>query len=333
MQQRQRVLVGLFVVVGALSVLLLRRVLATVFLAITVAYVLYPVRRWLARRGFGRRTAASLSTAVAFLAVVLLLLPLAIGLYNRRTLLVEFFQALPDRIQVVAFGVHYAIDVATVLDRLQSIAGNAAVDAARAAPVIGFKLFLFTLLVYGLLLRPDDVHRAVYGNVPAAYHDVVRALHGRVRDTLYGIYVLQGATAVGTFLVALAVYFLLGYSGPVVLAALSGLLQFIPVVGPSVVIVGLAATDLLAANAPRAVLVLVFGLVFVGFLPDALIRPKLASFAAGIPASLYFIGFTGGVLSLGLVGFIAGPLVVALLVETVQLLATERRNGQQQLGE
>jgi predicted PurR-regulated permease PerM len=59
-------------------------------------------------------------------------------------------------------------------------------------------------------------------------------------------------------------------------------------------------------------------------MPDALIRPRLAALTTGMPASLYFIGFTGGVLSVGVVGVIAGPLVIALLAETVQLLSPER---------
>jgi predicted PurR-regulated permease PerM len=36
--------------------------------------------------------------------------------------------------------------------------------------------------------------------------------------------------------------------------------------------------------------------------------------------SLYFVGFVGGVLTLGAIGIIAGPLIVAILVEVVELL-------------
>ena len=46
--RRVFVLAGLFLALAALSLYLLRAVLATVFFAITVAYVLYPLRRWLA---------------------------------------------------------------------------------------------------------------------------------------------------------------------------------------------------------------------------------------------------------------------------------------------
>ena len=54
-----------------------------------------------------------------------------------------------------------------------------------------------------------------------------------------------------------------------------------------------------------------------------MVRPRLARHTADLPGSLYFIGFTGGLLSVGPIGFIAGPLVVALLVEATELLASE----------
>jgi len=40
-----------------------------------------------------------------------------------------------------------------------------------------------------------------------------------------------------------------------------------------------------------------------------------------MPASLYFVGFLGGVFTVGPVGIIAGPLVLSILVATVELIA------------
>ena len=42
-----------------------------------------------------------------------------------------------------------------------------------------------------------------------------------------------------------------------------------------------------------------------------------------MPGGLYFVGFVGGLLSMGTVGIIAGPLLVALVVEGTELLAAE----------
>jgi predicted PurR-regulated permease PerM len=61
--------------------------------------------------------------------------------------------------------------------------------------------------------------------------------------------------------------------------------------------------------------------VIIGLVPDLVVRPQLASRQAKLPVSLYFVGFVGGVLTVGVIGVVAGPLVVALLIETVQLLA------------
>ncbi|MCU4800632.1 AI-2E family transporter [Halobacteria archaeon HArc-gm2] len=324
MPTRQQLLVLLAVVTGLLTLVILSRVLSTVFFAITVAYVLYPLREFLVGRGINRRVAAALSTLVAFAAAAALAVPVIWSLYRRRAELLAFLRALPDAIEIDLFDTVYVLDLASAVVTIRQFVTAIAVDVAGETPELGLKLFLFALLVYALLLRPTATQTVVYRTVPDSYHDVVTRLHERVRDTLYAIYVLQGATALGTFLVAFVVFTLLGYDSAFALAALAGILQFIPIIGPSVVILTVAATDVFAGDVPGAIALTVVGLVFVGFLPDAVVRPQLAPYTAGIPGSLYFVGFTGGVLSVGLVGFIAGPLVVALFVESMDLLAAER---------
>ena len=96
---------------------------------------------------------------------------------------------------------------------------------AGEAPQLGLKLFLFALLVYALLLRSTATKTVIYRTVPTGYHDVVHHLHERIRDTLYAIYVLQAATAFGTFLVAWALFAMLGYDGAFALAVAAGILD------------------------------------------------------------------------------------------------------------
>ncbi|WP_225335624.1 AI-2E family transporter [Halomicrobium urmianum] len=332
MRSRQRVLAGLVVATGLATAILLWGVVSTVFFAITVAYVLYPLRRRLVDRGFGRRTAAAASTSVAFLAVAVLIVPPLWSLYRRRRALLSYLRSLPDSVSVELFGTPVSVELGTVVAFLRRSLADLAVAAAGETPVLGLKLFLFALLVYAVLLRPSAAPAVVFRTVPEPYHDVVRQLHVRVRDTLYAIYVLQGATALGTFAIALVVFWALGYEAAFGLAVVAGILQFVPVIGPSVLVALVAATDLVAGDVTGAVTVAVLGFVFVGFLPDAVIRPQLAPHTADIPASLYFVGFTGGVLSVGLVGFIAGPLVVALFVETVDLLVADRSTAETRPG-
>lgn len=322
-RRRRYVLVGLFVAVALVTASLLRGVLATVFFAITVAYVLYPLRTRLADRGVGPRIAAAICTLTAFLVGLLLLAPLVGVVYFRRSQLFAFLRELPDSIAVSVGEFAYAVELETVVESSRGVVESLAVGVARASPAIALKVFLFTLLVYALLLRPAAARPALLGPVPRAYHDIVTAFHERTRSVLYGIYVLQAAVAVGTFLIALVVFWALGYDAVFTLAVVAGALQFIPILGPSILIAVLALLEVLAGDAVAAAVVAVVGVVVVGLLPDALIRPRLASRTSGLPGSLYFVGFTGGVLSVGVVGVIAGPVAVALLVEAASLLSTE----------
>jgi len=326
---RQRVLGGLFLVIALVTVLLLRQVLQTVFFSITVAYVLYPVRRELVDRGTPRRVAAGAATVVGFLFVVLLVTPIAYALYARQGQIITFLQEVPDTQPITVFGMTYVVDVSELLGRAQTAVSGAAIDLATVAPVLALKAFLFVFLVYALLLRPENARSAAMRLVPGKYHDVMMEVHWQVRDTLYALYVLQAATAFGTFAVALVVFWALGYEAAFSLAVFSGVLQFIPVLGPSLLILAIAAVEVVAGQVGTAIAVTAVGLLFIGFLPDAIIRPQLASLTTGLPASLYFVGFTGGTFSLGVVGVIAGPLAIALLVEVVELITDERVSVQQ----
>jgi predicted PurR-regulated permease PerM len=318
---RRRLLGALLVAMATLAAVVLAEVLRTVVFAVTVAYVLYPVRQRLVARGVSRRVACVTATAVAFVGALLLVAPVLYALYRRRAELIAIIERIPDVVPITVGGFSTVVEIAPLAAAAEAWVRGVALAVAAAAPVLVLELVVFTFLVYGILYRPAAVGTAVYGVVPRAYHDIPRRLHERTRETLYSIYVLQAATAAATFVLAVAVFRLLGYSAPVLLAVIAGVLQFIPVVGPSILIVALGAGDLLLGQPGRAVGVLVVGLVVVAFVPDAVIRTRLAGWTGRIAPGLYFVGFVGGILTLGAVGLIVGPLVVSLLIEVIDMLS------------
>jgi predicted PurR-regulated permease PerM len=321
LRRRRYVLAGLLAAIGLIAVGILWAVVETVFFTVTVAYVLYPLRQRLVGRGVPRRIASGLVTTVAFLAVVVLIAPLVWTLFRQRNTLVDLLENLPDELPVEMLGFTYAVDVSSLVDSTAEALRDLAFSIAADSVFTLLQLTLFTILLYGLLLRPSAVGRAVFEITPPSYHDVIRSLHRRIGGTLYALYVIQAATAVLTFPVAFVVFYALGYSDVFVLAVLSAILQFFPIVGPGMLAVGLAGYDFLLGLTDRALAILILGPTIIGVVPDVLIRPQLATRQAHLPASLYFVGFVGGVLTVGVIGIIAGPLVVALLVEMVDLLS------------
>ncbi|MFC7135769.1 AI-2E family transporter [Halobaculum litoreum] len=328
---RRTALAALLAGILVLTAVVLESVLSTVVFAVTVAYVLYPLRQWVSDRGYPARAAAGAATVAGFLGVVALAVPLAYVLYRRRRDLLDFVATIPAEIVVDLGSMVYVIETDVVFVTAQATLRTLAISLAAAAPVIALKLVVFVILVYGLLLKPRAPRAALLRLCPGEYHGVLLALHRRTASTLRAIYVLQGATAVATFVVALLTFAALGYQSPFALAVVAGVLQFVPVLGPSIVVVALAVVDLVAGDVFRATIVLVVGLVLIGFVPDAVIRPRLAGGATDLPVSVYFIGFVGGLLTLGAIGFVVGPLVVALLAETVSLLSANGVTTQQQL--
>lgn len=324
-RRRRYVLTGLLAVVGLLTIGILWEVVQVVFFAITVAYVLYPVRIRLVNRGLSTRIASALTTTAAFVGLVLMLLPIVWTLVRRRRDFVELFRGFPDDLPIEAMGFEYVVDVASLVDTASVFLRDVAISVATDAFVLLLQLLLFTFLLYGLLLRPHAVKEAAFEVVPPEYHDIIRALDARVSGTLYALYVVQAATAIVTFPLGVIVFYALGYDSVFVLSVVAAILQFIPVVGPGMLAAALAGHDLLLGLQNRAIAVIILGPLVVGLLPDVAIRPRLASSQANLPASLYFVGFVGGVLTVGVIGIIAGPLVVALLVEVVDLLADSER--------
>jgi len=318
----------LLVALAGLSTLVLGAVVGTVFFAGTVAYLLIPAVQRVERLGVSRWIASALTaTAVSAVAVV----PFALAVSAARGRIadaIDAAQRLPDTYPISAYGYEYVLDVGLATDAIATYGTALAVDLAGELPVLALKLTLFGVLVFGLLLAHRDAERALLAVVPPGYRDVAAAFGRRARATLYAIYVLQAATAVATTALAVPVFYVFDVPYTLTLAVAAGVLQFVPIVGPSVVVAGVgvywAATG--AADA-ALVFVLVAG-VLVAWLPDVLVRPRLSRETADLAGSLYFIGFTGGLLTVGPVGVIAGPLVVALTAEAASLLA-EERNGVQ----
>jgi predicted PurR-regulated permease PerM len=320
LRQRRYALAGLLVGVAILTAAVLWEVVEVVFFAITVAYVLFPLRKRLVDRGLTRRVASAIVTTTAFLVVVLLLAPIVWALFRRRGDIAALLANLPDTLPITVAGFTYVVDVAALAAVASRYLRSLALDLAAAAPFLVLELAMFAIVLYGLMVRPGAVGDAVYGIIPQEYHDIVQALNTRVSGTLYALYVIQAATAVLTFPVAFVVFYALGYEDAFVLSVVAGIFQFIPILGPGVLALGLAGADLVAGMTQRAILVATSGPVVIGLVPDLIVRPQLASRRAKLPVSLYFVGFTGGVLTLGAIGIIAGPLIVAVLIEVVHLL-------------
>jgi len=319
---RRRLLATLLVAVAALAAVVLAEVLRTVVFAVTVAYVLYPICQWLVGRGLSRRIACVGTTVIAFVAAAILVVPLLYVLYRRRAELIEILEQIPDVVPISVGGFELVIEMVPYVAAAEVWVRQVALALAAAAPRLSYS----NSSCSRSSCTGSSIDR-VRSKPPSSVwsrRSTTTSRRGSTsgRETLYSIYVLQAATAAGTSVLAFVVFWALGYGSPVLLAVIAGVLQFIPIIGPSVLVVALAVGDLLVEETGRAIAVLYsVGLVLVSFVPDAVIRTQLADWTGRISPGLYFVGFVGGILTLGAVGLIVGPLVVSLLLEVIDMLS------------
>lgn len=321
--RRRYVLGAVVAVLGLLTGAILLEVLGTILFALTVAYVLLPVQGWLVRRGLSEWSSAVVATLVGFVSAIVVFAPIVLTLYVRIDEVIALVEGVPAEIPVTVLEMTYTIEAREVQALAVSFLRDVAVSFASSLPVLAIKFALFVILLFALLYKGDAAGRAAIAPVPHEYRDVVHALAVRARETLYAIYVLQLATSAASLAIGYPLFHLLGYEMAFTLALFAAILQFVPIIGPSLLIAPIALYHVAAGDLAAAALVGVLGITLVAWLPDIVVRPRLARRSAGLPGSLYFVGFTGGLFTLGAIGIVVGPLIVAIFVEAVELLAEE----------
>lgn len=317
---RKTLLAALLVATSIITFYTVSRVFWTIFFAVTVAYVLYPYRRHLKNAGMSDRQAAATLTALSCASVFVLIAPVLFVLFRRRDIFIDYLNNLPQQISINIGEFSYNFQSLSIEPAAREWATSAAVDLAQSTPSLSIKAFVFVFVLYALLRYYKNIETATMEMAPEGVQSVIYSYHRRVYNTLSGLYAVQTLTGVLTFIIALPMFYLLGYDAFITLAVISGILQLIPVIGPTLLILILVIVEIIAGFPLKALVLLVVGMIMIAFLPDALLRPRLADRTTGLPASLYFIGFVGGILTLGPIGILAGPLAIAVLLETFQQL-------------
>jgi predicted PurR-regulated permease PerM len=59
--------------------------------------------------------------------------------------------------------------------------------------------------------------------------------------------------------------------------------------------------------------------------PEIYVRPVLVGRRVKINAMIMFIGIIGGILTMGLAGFVLGPVIMVLLINSFRIYASDRK--------
>ena len=333
-----RITFGLLVVVAALLFAwVIWPFRAPLFLAAVLAAVLQrPLGRLAAVLRGRRRTASALLTLGVLFVIVLPLGSIAafalreslVGLqYLRDELGVQSVQqlrsgslppraeAMLDRVLQVAHLTRAQVldGIARVSDSLQAAAPEVLASSGRAA----FHTGVMLLALYFLLLDGRRVVEWLWSVSPLQARQTQELMaefrnvsHASIVGTAVAA-VLQGVLmAVGMFIVRVphALFF----------GLLTAVASFIPVVGTAIVWVPACIVLAVTGHPTSAIVLAAWSLIFVVG-GEHVGKPLLLKGGVEMHTGLVFLGLLGGIAMFGLLGIIAGPLVMAFLLALLRM--------------
>ncbi len=195
------------------------------------------------------------------------------------------------------------------------------------APMLLVQIVVFLMALMAFLYKGDEIYTEIVESLPGRLSEGVQEISTTAVGTLYAIYVVHVITAVITFILAIPFFYFLGYDYVLFYATIAGLFQLVPILGPSLLMIFLAIYAISIGDLRSAALIAVIGYPIVCAVPDLIFRPLIMGMRAKLNPLLMWIGFFGGLAVMGLIGFILGPLFIALVVSGYVVLIRELRRA------
>lgn len=314
--------------------------------AVTLAFLLAPLQRTLARRFGNRPTAAA--GLITLLTPIVLLLPLTtLGVLFARQVgtLVERVRTLPPLLRgspltqvetwpLVGPGARWLREnlsisteelMASVVNAAQSAMGGIA--SAGGGFVLGavgtvFGFFVMLFILFFLLRDGRPMREAAIRLIPieSGRRDaILRLVANTTRAVVYG----TGLTALAQGALVGIGFAIADLPSPIVFGVVAAVCALLPAGGAALVWVPAALWLLAAGEWGYGIFMLVWGAIV--SVSDNVIRPYAIRTHAEVSTLAVFVGVVGGVAAFGTIGVIAGPVLLTLIVSLLSYIdATQR---------
>lgn len=331
--------VALALFVGYVLFLILQPFAGSMAWAIFLAFILFPLHRWLSRK-LGNRpgTSAGIITGLAPFALMTPLTLIGIAFANQARAMIEFLQGhnlkldgsiLQELEKYPLIGTparwareELAVSAADIQDWLTrgaevllrnvaSMGGGVVLSALGT--LVGFFFMLF-LLFFFLRDGPsmfDRLQRLI--PVPEDHREqLFDHLASVARGVFYGI----GLTAFVQGLLVGIGFAIAQLPSPVVFGVIAAILALLPAGGAAIVWAPAVLYLVGSGRWTMAVFMLIWGLIV--STSDNFLRPVLVSRYAPVSAFTVFVGVVGGIAAFGTIGIVLGPVFLALVAAILQ---------------
>ena len=205
--------------------------------------------------------------------------------------------------------------VQLLLQSLMSLTSNV---MQSLISIIIFFLSLSMLLYYG-----EHMWHTLTRTLSPKLFSAVNKMAEISSNTIYALIIVQISAALISFFLAIPFFTFLGVSNPLLFATLIGLAMLIPLIGAQMMLVFFTLYFISLGDIRSALITLFVGYPLLSGWIDFYYRPVMMGQRVAIPPVMMMIGIFAGVPFMGIVGFIVGPVLVALAVTGYKIFAGE----------
>ncbi len=215
--------------------------------------------------------------------------------------------------------------VDSIASMISAMFPKVVLGVAELVPAIIIDIILFFALLYCFIVLGDRIWGDIWSILPETSKGNMGLMVSKTKDILYALYIVHVFIAVLTFFLAYGFFLLLGYGHELFYAMLCAVFALIPFLGPILVLVFVGLYSLAIGDWRGVILICTVGYFLLCVVTDMILRPKLTGQKVQIRPMLMFVGFFGGAMVMGLLGFILGPVLLVLTLTGYEIFIKEAR--------
>lgn len=335
---RRTIAIIAVVIIMVLAFLIIRPFLVAIISAMVLAYLFYPVYKWLAAHIPHPLPKESLASALTCLLIILIIvIPLVAITTVLTTELRNGYIYLQEVVNLPGYGfdlpsigeasapvyVPFLDNLGLNISQFREPIINFAGQVIRwiqgilvKIPTLFFSLFITIFSVYFFLKSARNMIRFMTNFFPlpkGKYNEIFTRFDDLSRGMINGqivVGMIQGGLAWTGFII-------LGVPNPVLWGVLTAIISIIPLLGAALVWFPIAVYLVVVGMVAgigwwKGAALLVYGLLVISTI-DNVLKPKIVGERARIHPLIIFFGILGGIQLIGIPGILIGPLILTLL--------------------
>ncbi len=322
-----------------LSLSILVPILTIVIFAAFLAYYIRPI-------AFKIRPYVKYDTLAVILGIIIFTIPIALLLYFVTTQFISIANVIfgsihnaaanmpanttADNITVHNLGPLDNISqsavnsIKSLIHQFLSIIAKSFINILASLPALGADILILIFATFYFARDGDKIMDYINDIIPDSDKEFYQQIFKSAEDVLKSIIVGNLIPAIILGILSGILYYLLGYPYVILLAIISGIAMFIPIIGPWIVFGALGIISILLGNTTQGILVILFGWI-IETSTDFYIRPRISVQYSEVHPLVFLLGFIYGAVALGLPGLFIGPLILGITYAAYKVYRKEKK--------